>query len=88
MDLQKHGQFLFDHGTITVNGDCEDIINVTGDWTFTDNETKIKLVAKFSTDDPTDTFNEELAHATIKSISATQMVVEDGDGFVITFSPK
>lgn len=72
------GKFVFDHGTITETETCGDVINFTGTWEFTNNETGIIIAHP--------TFG-EFANGTIYKLEEREFIVGGGDARV-TYTPK
>jgi hypothetical protein len=79
--------FTYDHGTVTGSGDCEDLVNFTGTWVFEDEETHIRIVGLYNTDDPEDTFHQEFLYGRIVELTAEKLVL-DADGSQGTLIPK
>jgi hypothetical protein len=86
--FKSNGEFFFDHGTIVDGTSCSDFRNLTGNWAFRENESKLLITLRFDTDDPDVTFdNDTLGYATIKTLTGSSMLLEDTD-YKITFSAK
>ncbi len=81
------GKFIFDQGVVTETETCSDLKNITGTWSFQEGETKLRIFALYNTDDPSDTFNDELFTARLIEITAEKFVLEL-DGEQATFTPK
>jgi hypothetical protein len=81
------GKFMFDHGTVTEAGDCGDLRNTTGTWEFLEKETVLDVFGDFDTDDPEHEINMTLFSGTIKTLTATTLVIEV-DGEEGTFTAK
>jgi hypothetical protein len=86
--FKSNGEFFFDHGTITEGSTCSDFKNLTGNWSFQENESKLLITLRVNTDDPDDTFdNDTLALATIETLTSSSMVLENSN-YQATFTPK
>jgi hypothetical protein len=81
------GKFTYDHGEVIEAEGCSDLKNLTGTWSFLEDEKKLKIFILYNTDDVTDVFNSELFTADLIEISADKFVVEN-DGTQLTFTPK
>jgi hypothetical protein len=84
------GKFTFDHGTVVEESEssCSDFINITGTWSFTDNESKLLIVAEKDTDNPDEVRDAEtIFHADIKKLTKDALVLASS-GTEATFSPK
>ena len=75
-NFSKDGSFTYDHGTLTEGTQCSDLINLTGNWSFQENGSRLLITISQATDNPSLTFdNETLLSAEIKSLSATSMTL-------------
>jgi hypothetical protein len=81
------GKFTYDHGEVTETETCGDFKNITGTWSFLEDEKKLRIFILYNTDDPTDVLNDELFSANLIEISADKFVLEN-DGIQLTFTPK
>ena len=80
-------KFTYDHGIVTEFGECEDLKNFTGTWAFEEDETHIRILTLYNTDDPDDKFNEELLFGRIVELTADRIVL-DADGSLGTLVPR
>lgn len=70
----KAGKFQFDSGTVTENSACNDFINVTGKWSFQNNDSTLLITLSHATDDPSITFdNDTLMFADITTLTETSI---------------
>jgi hypothetical protein len=81
------GKFIYDHGEVTEAEGCGDLKNLTGTWSFLEDEKKLRIFFLYNTDDPTDVLNSEFFSANLIEISADKFVLEL-DGEQATFTPK
>jgi hypothetical protein len=78
--FSANGDFVFDHGSITENESCSDIINLFGTWQFTNSESRIVLTADES-------FGTYQIFSDIIKLTEDSMVVKD-DVRQVTFTKK
>jgi hypothetical protein len=81
------GNFTYDHGEITESETCGDLKNITGTWSFQEDETKLKIFAHHNTDDPDDVFNDELFTHPLVEITDSKFILNI-NGVYATFTPK
>jgi hypothetical protein len=81
------GKFTYDHGEVVEAEGCVDFKNLTGTWSFLEDETKLRIFLLHDTDDPTDVLNSELFSVNLIEISAEKFVLEL-NGEQSTFTPK
>ncbi|GEM_PF-2815221 len=88
------GSFLYDHGTVTEDeSECGDLVNLTGTWEFTSNETKLKVIALYETGNPANEFDDVLFEVDLVELTENQFKLSEIDQdtqikYVITFNTK
>ena len=79
------GTFKFDHGTITedeacTNEDCcNDLVNITGKWKFTNNQKKIRITALHETGNESNALTMVLFNATIDQLDENVLKISQTD---------
>jgi hypothetical protein len=88
LSFSSDGTFKYDNGTLTEGEDCSDLINLTGEWKFTDNESNLLITSSYETGNPSHTFDgDTLVFGSIETLTASALVIGQ-DGKTATYSPK
>lgn len=78
--FSSNGIFTFDHGTILEDpncaGDdcCTDLVNITGKWKFTSNQTRLVITALTETGNPSNVLNVVLFDAVIDQLDENVLI--------------
>lgn len=71
------GALAYDHGTVTETPaeSCSDLVNFNGSWEFTNDETKLKMVAEENSDTGEDLDDMTLINANITTLTEDRLVL-------------
>jgi hypothetical protein len=75
--FSSDGTFFYDHGTVTevpgCDNCCGDLVNITGTWEFTNDETNMKIMALYKTGDPDFVLDIELINGQIDLLESGKL---------------